>query len=140
MGVLKKIGKEIQRAGDNVSDGYQDWGKDALSAVLPVYYIASGGTAYDAKRGRDAGTGAVGGAVSPYARSYARLDGTKPPQDPGLPPPIPTADPLAPDVAARALRRRQRLLGAQGRGSTILTGPLGLTDGGGGAPKTLLGA
>ena len=55
---------------------------------------------------------------------------------PPLPPPLPTRDDPAVNEAAEAERRRR--LAARGIGSTILTGPLGVTEEAN-VGKTLLG-
>lgn len=136
---IKRTFKDI---GNSVSDAYKDWGKDTVAAVLPVMYFANGLTgqgAYRRSQGKSTTAGMMEGA-SPYQKGYVAIANPDEPEDPDLPP-MPEMDPSAPDAQQRALRRRQRRAGQQGRGSTLLTGPLGIVDQGpGSGGKQLLGS
>lgn len=95
--------------------------KDTLATVAPLAYLANAPGVSGARSRAEGGMvmDGVASSLSPYMKA---MGGTQP-TAPGGVPPMPGQETMQdPDALGRAERRRRRMLAAQGRGSTILTG------------------
>lgn len=129
MGLIKKLVGRVRSAASGL-----EW-QDYAAAIMPTAYLANV-TPARAVNTRAQGGSLTEGAMDSLSPVYKALGNTAQPT-PGA---IPAAPAMAQvDAAAMAQRRRQRLAGALGRQSTILTGPNGVTTIGGGTGRTLLG-
>jgi hypothetical protein len=127
MGWLRKI----------VGNTGADWVNTAVPYIAAVYGGSIAGSYAGGAAGGATAAGAAGaGGYLAGSQTAAALAPSMSLPDPTLPTQATTQDP---DALSRARRKRQQLAASNGRGSTILTGSLGLPDTGAGGGKTLLG-
>jgi hypothetical protein len=113
--------------------------QDAAAAVVPVAYLANAPVVQGAQS-RLAGGSVASGVTQSFNRYAKALGLNKGPTAPGSAPGLPDEASLQdPDAQGRAERRRRRLLAAQGRGSTLLTGAGGGGSLGLGSGNSLFG-